>query len=149
MNQYLLKKKYNISLNRYYTTNSNPNNIAELVGLPKDVFSQYINNQLVKDMEFSNYGKVWSIDHIVPVTLFNLKDKIELQICYHYTNLIPMLNEDNRLKGGSIHLSKLILQNRLNNLYKYNPLEEVTHITKLLDMCDKEIDNRWSKYLVK
>lgn len=147
MNQYNIKKKFNISLRRYYSSDSNSNDIARLVGFPKDIFVQYINNQLVNSMQSHNYGLIWCIDHIIPIELFNLNDPEDLQICYHHTNLIPMLNEDNRLKGASIHFSKILIENRLNIISVYHTLDQINILNKLLDICNKEIENRWNKYI--
>ena len=74
MNQHNIKKKYNISLRRYYSTDSDPNNMSSLVGMGKEQFVQYVNNQLVSNMTPFNYGSIWSIDHIVPMELFDLND---------------------------------------------------------------------------
>ena len=49
-------------------------------------------------MSMSNYGK-WHIDHIKPVTKFDLTKPGELEKCFHYTNLQPMWARDNIRKN--------------------------------------------------
>lgn len=40
------------------------------------------------------------IDHIKPVSKFNLKEEKELKQCCHYTNLQPLLEKDNLSKSN-------------------------------------------------
>ena len=39
------------------------------------------------------------IDHIKPMHMFNLDDEVEFRECCHYSNLQPLLQEDNRFKS--------------------------------------------------
>ena len=50
-------------------------------------------------MTLENYGK-WHIDHIKPVTRFDLTKPNELEKCFHYSNLQPMWAEENIKKGN-------------------------------------------------
>ena len=56
-------------------------------------------------MSWDNYGKRgpgphWSIDHIVPLSWFNLGDPNQLAVAVHYTNLQPLWEPDNLAKGN-------------------------------------------------
>lgn len=87
-------------------------------------------------MTFDNYCKVWNLDHIVPVFLFDLTKEDELKLCYNYQNIMPMYRKDNKYKGGSVHFSLELLK-----------CKEQTPIVKaLLERCQSEIDNRYNKY---
>jgi len=50
------------------------------------------------------HTKVWHIDHIVPCTVFDLKNLNEQKKCFHYTNLQPLWAIDNIKKGNRIGL---------------------------------------------
>ena len=61
----------------------------ELLGCCKEDFIKYLEKQFTEGMTWENYGKKgWHIDHIKPVSKFNLLDEKELRLCFHYTNLI-------------------------------------------------------------
>lgn len=51
---------------------------------------QYIESQFLPEMNWSNYGKIWEIDHIVGCCNFDLFKLEEQQKCFHYTNLRPL-----------------------------------------------------------
>ena len=51
-------------------------------------------------MSWNNYGK-WHLDHIKPLSSFNLQNIDELKQACHYSNLQPLWAEDNFKKGSS------------------------------------------------
>lgn len=142
--QHLLKKKYQIAIRRFYYMNFTSKKIDELTSSSKDNFKAHINRFLLPKMTNENFGKIWSLDHIVPVELFDLDNEIEIKVCYHYINYMPMFNEDNRIKGCSIHFSK----EKMQSLLLQETDEKVKSIIKkLIVKCDEEIENRYRKYL--
>lgn len=65
-------------------------------------------------MTWENHGIVWHIDHIIPVVSFNLLDENEIFKCYHYTNLQPLMANENlikqdRMPDGTLGRKKLTL----------------------------------------
>lgn len=50
-------------------------------------------------MTWENYGK-WHIDHIKPLSKFNLTEREELLLVSHYTNLQPLWARENIIKGN-------------------------------------------------
>ena len=56
-------------------------------------------------MAWDNYGHglgKWGIDHIAPLSSFNLTDRNQLLAVCHYSNLQPMWFEDNMAKGDKV-----------------------------------------------
>ena len=75
----------------------------ELLGCTREEFIAYIESKFTEGMNWNNYGKKgWTIDHIIPVSSFNLEDENELRICSYYTNLQPLWWYDNLLKSNKI-----------------------------------------------
>jgi hypothetical protein len=71
------------------------------LGCSIENFKLYLESKFQSGMSWSNYGK-WHIDHIKPLSSFNLVNKRDLKLCCHYTNLQPLWAEDNMKKYNKI-----------------------------------------------
>lgn len=63
-------------------------------------FKRYIEVQFSKGMNWENYGKLWDIDHIVPISYENSKNEKELIVRFHWSNCQPMWHSDNNSKSN-------------------------------------------------
>jgi len=63
---------------------------------------KHIEKQFKRGMTWANHGKVWHIDHIVPLASFDLSNDDHVLMCCHYTNLQPMWASDNIRKGDTV-----------------------------------------------
>lgn len=70
-------------------------NTIEYLGCTSKFLVKYIEKQLTEEMKILGY----EIDHIKPISKFNLKDPNEFAKCTHWTNLQPLLKKDNRTKS--------------------------------------------------
>ena len=60
------------------------------LGITVNEFVKFLEQQFLPEMNWENHGKVWEIDHIIPVASFNLMDKDECEKCFHYSNHQPL-----------------------------------------------------------
>ena len=58
----------------------------------------YLEKQFRDGMTWENHGTVWHIDHIIPVSFFDLTDSTEQKLCFHWANLQPLLTHENLIK---------------------------------------------------
>jgi len=80
-----------------------------LLGCTVEEFKAHLEARFVPGMTWENYGE-WHIDHIRPVTKFNLL-LLENQLeCFHYTNLQPLWAKDNIRKGNKLTASKTLIR---------------------------------------
>lgn len=64
-------------------------------------FKNYIETKFLPEMSWKNYGRDgWHIDHIIPVSSFDLSNRLEFVKAVHFTNLQPMWAKDNILKSN-------------------------------------------------
>jgi hypothetical protein len=68
----------------------------EYLDCSPEYFKNYIQSKMIDGMTFDNIH----IDHIKPVCKFKLENPDELLKCCHYTNLQPLLANDNLAKSG-------------------------------------------------
>lgn len=75
----------------------------DLLGCSIEELKIYLQNKFQNGMSWNNYGrKGWTIDHILPLTHFNLSNPSELQQVCHYTNLQPLWELENISKGNRV-----------------------------------------------
>lgn len=74
------------------------NRFGAIVGCSLEEFKQYIAAQFDEEMSWDNYGE-WHIDHIKPLSSFDLLDEDQVKECFHYSNTQPLWGPDNMAKG--------------------------------------------------
>ena len=61
-----------------------------IIGCTFEDCKQYLEKQFKPEMNWSNHGKIWEIDHIIPIFHFDITKEEEQQKCFHHTNLQPL-----------------------------------------------------------
>ena len=74
--------------------------IQPLIGCTAMELVAHLESLFEADMNWSNYGSRWTIDHVIPTGSFDLANKDEVEKCWHYKNLRPMCRLENIRKGG-------------------------------------------------
>ena len=92
-----LKTIYRVTLRQYVLGINNSPKMRILTGQTKAGLRKYLEHKFQRGMNWKNYGD-WEIDHIVPVSQFNLTRESDARKAYHYTNLKPVWKVHNRAK---------------------------------------------------
>ena len=72
-----------------------------MLGASPEFVWNRLESQFKEGMTRDNHGfRGWHIDHIKPVSSFDLSDPEEQKKCFHYTNLQPLWWWENLSKGG-------------------------------------------------
>jgi hypothetical protein len=74
----------------------------ELLGCSIEHCKHHIEQQFRPEMNWSNHGSYWEIDHIVPCDLFDLTNIEQQKQCFYYTNLQPLTISENRSKKNKV-----------------------------------------------
>jgi len=79
------------------------------VGCTRDFFRQWIGQQFKDGMSWDNYGKVWSLDHILPQSWFKTSECARRYLMNHYTNLRPLFSLENGARCDRVTRSEFSL----------------------------------------
>lgn len=75
------------------------NKTLSLLGCSVDEFKLHIEKQFKGDMSWNNWSHdTWHIDHIRPISSYDLSDPEQQKECFHYTNLQPLYASENLRK---------------------------------------------------
>jgi len=71
-------------------TNSKSSKTENLIGCKFEELKTHLENQFKPEMNWDNHGKIWEIDHIKPIFMFDLSNINQQKQCFHYTNTQPL-----------------------------------------------------------
>lgn len=93
-----LRKRLRSAMKSSFKTGS----AVEDLGMSVENFKIYLESKFKEGMTWDNYGRFgWHIDHIKPLSKFDLTDREQVKIACHYSNLQPMWwNENLRKSNG-------------------------------------------------
>lgn len=65
---------------------------------------QHLEQQFTPDMTWDNYGSYWHIDHIIPISVFNITsvNDYDFKRCWSLENLRPLSKIENIKKGNKL-----------------------------------------------
>ena len=72
------------------------------IGIGLKTFTKWIEFQFEEGMTVDNYGSVWYLDFVLPISSFNLLDEKELEKAMNWMNICPVLLEKNMQKANKI-----------------------------------------------
>jgi hypothetical protein len=76
-----------------------PDTTRNIVGCDWNVLKEHLESLFKDGMSWENYGYYgWHVDHIIPLSEFDLNDPEQFKKAMHYTNLQPLWMEDNLAK---------------------------------------------------
>lgn len=74
-----------------------------MLGCSKQELVEHLESQFQDGMSWENYGlHGWHIDHIIPVSSFDISEPNQLKKCFHFSNLQPLWAIDNLRKSNKL-----------------------------------------------
>ena len=125
------KNKYNTDINfrlssllrsRLYSAlklNVKTKSALKLIGCSIEEFKQYIESKFKPEMNWSNHGDVWEIDHIVPCSSFDLTNIEQQKQCFHYANMQPLF-KTTEISESLGYNGEMGNRNKSINIYSHN-----------------------------
>ena len=103
--QYRLRKILRTRLSHALKDNLKTGSAVRDLGCTVQELKEYLEKQFELGMSWDNYGNKkgqWSIDHIKPLSSFDLTDRVQLLEAVNFKNLQPMWHIDNIRKGKAL-----------------------------------------------
>lgn len=98
---YKLTVRLRIRINNIIRNQQKTGSAIKDLGCSVNELRLYLESKFQKGMTWNNWAiKGWHIDHIIPLSSFNLSDRKEFIKACHYTNLQPLWWSDNLRKGN-------------------------------------------------
>lgn len=72
-----------------------------VIGITFRELKVYLEQMFREGMTWGNYGE-WHIDHIIPISSFDLSKEEEQKKAFHYTNLQPLWAKENLQKHAKV-----------------------------------------------
>jgi hypothetical protein len=75
--------------------------IWKYVGCSRAEFRRHIEKQFTENMSWENWGQSgWHIDHIKPLSHFDMISEDQKALAFHYSNTRPLWSQENWSKGN-------------------------------------------------
>lgn len=101
---YRIKSKLRNHINRMIRMakqKKNGRRTTMFLGVSMAIAKKKIESRFRDGMTWENHGEVWEIDHIVPLSHFDLTNEYQLLMANHISNLQPLLKKENRKKSDN------------------------------------------------
>lgn len=77
-----------------------PGSTIDLLGCSIEECKIYLELKFRDGMTWGSYGRVWEVDHIIPLANYDVTQVDIAKKLFHYTNLQPLLVSENRKKSN-------------------------------------------------
>lgn len=78
------------------------------IGCSKAELVKWLEYQFDSNTTWDNYGKVWHIDHVIPIDIFDMTRYDHQVVCFHWTNLRPLEKKQNLSKSNKLVVDDII-----------------------------------------
>lgn len=142
---YKLKCNHRNHVNKYIQMiKANKKSSMCYLGCSVDNYKQWLEFQFDSDMSWNNYGTYWTIDHVLPLALFDLSREEEQSIVFNWKNTRPA--KDNFQKSAKLqvyqYFNVMISAHRYIQIHKLSSDEYQSMRKSLYWLRDKLRDGK-------
>jgi hypothetical protein len=133
------KFKRNIRNRIYIGLKQNkPNHTHEYLGCSTTEYIKWLTYNNTKGYTLDNHGAEWHIDHVIPISKFNMKNKKEIALAFNWRNTMPLAAKENLAKNNKILLPQL--KEHYENLQKYHKENNMKMPQKFINLYAKHLE---------
>jgi len=131
-----LAKNHRIALSPLTRTCEEKTATSEFVNCDSNRLQDWLEFQFTKQMSLGNYGRVWTLDHVLPVNTF-LSGKFSSDIVLNWFNVQPLYKKSNLVKNKYIDTDQCL--EHLENIREYTEIRNLkpdgNYISVLESIC--------------
>jgi Fe2+ transport system protein B len=105
----------NINFNIKKHKNTKTNTTIKYLGCSIQEYIVYLENMFLEGMNWGNYGAIWEIDHIIPISSFDLTQDDNIFKAFNYKNTQPLFKTTEIAKNLG-HINQIGNRNKLNKI---------------------------------
>ncbi len=98
------------SIHRAILSNYKTGKSIDILGCSIEYYKKFIESQFTMGMCWENRGKLWEIDHIIPIKSFHLEDIESIKLAFNFKNTQPILKDAHKIKTKIDNEQMLIVQ---------------------------------------
>jgi hypothetical protein len=122
-----LRSRFNCAIKSKGTKSKKFHKTLDLIGCTPEFLIIWLEYQFNSKMSWSNYGKYWHIDHVIPCAFFNLDLEEEQFECFNWRNCRPCKASENISKNDKIQPFQILLQEMKVHYYEqHNQIAGIT-----------------------
>jgi hypothetical protein len=101
--------------------------------------NEYLQWILHNDQNYTleNRGKVWHIDHVIPISTFDLNNKDQQLIAFNWRNTMPLAAKENLSKNNKIILPQI--EQHYSHLLQYHKENNIEMPQEFIDLFAKHL----------
>ena len=109
--------------------------IYEFIGCDFSQVKKWLQYNYTEDMNDDNYGSIWNMDHVIPISLFDIKNNYEKnkKNCFSWFNLSPIQTKHNFEKQITIDTEQL--ERHVENYKTFCGLNDIVPDENYLLLC--------------
>jgi hypothetical protein len=131
-----LDKFKRVVRSRIYLSLKKDKNTIEYLGCnSKDYLEWILSNN--KSYTLENRGKEWHIDHVIPLSKFNLEDEYEQSLAFNWRNTMPLSVKENLSKNNKIIPSQI--EQHYKRLLEYHEKKSKKIPQRFIDLFAKHL----------
>lgn len=111
------------------------NTINYLGTSSKDYLQWILHNE--KNYTLENRGKIWHIDHVIPLSRFNLDNEQEQMVAFNWRNTMPLVAKENLSKNNKIISSQI--EHHYKHLLDYHKEKNIEMPQVFIDLFAKHL----------
>lgn len=97
--------------------NKKKDSTLNIIGCSIKFYKNWLEFQFNENMNWSNHGEYWHIDHVKPCASFNLLDENQINECFNWKNVRPIEKVLNLIKNDKIDIDLIYNHKNIVNSF--------------------------------